>query len=165
MFKKKYNSWLKNIPWKVLRWEHTRRQHEQPRFESPTPFAHAPPSQASLPTWASAAPVAGVCSSPVPLVSTQGSEGEMIPRYFKCDEHCRKAIMPKQYTRKTTWGKTPLEEMESAAAEVKEGKKSIRTAARDRNIDSTWVPSTCIWICREKQYPCPCQLVKDTMCR
>ncbi|KAL1255148.1 hypothetical protein QQF64_013209 [Cirrhinus molitorella] len=28
-----------------------------------------------------------------------------------------------QYTRKTTWGKTPLEEMESATAEVKEGKK------------------------------------------
>ncbi len=43
--------------------------------------------------------------------------------------------MPRQYTRKTTWGKTPLEEMESAAAEVKEGKKSIRAAARDRYID------------------------------
>ena len=37
--------------------------------------------------------------------------------------------------RKTTWGKTSLEEMESAAAEVKEGKMSIRPAARDRNID------------------------------
>ncbi|KAK9977146.1 hypothetical protein ABG768_018967 [Culter alburnus] len=45
--------------------------------------------------------------------------------------------MPRKYTRKTTWGKTPLEEMESAAAEVKEGKKSIRAAARDRNIDKS----------------------------
>lgn len=45
--------------------------------------------------------------------------------------------MPRQYTRKTTWGKTPLEEMESAATEVKEGKKSIRAAARDRNIDKS----------------------------
>ncbi len=45
--------------------------------------------------------------------------------------------MPRQYTRKTTWGKTPLEEMESAAAEVKEGKKSIRAAARDINIDKS----------------------------
>ncbi len=45
--------------------------------------------------------------------------------------------MARQYTRKTTWGKTPLEEMESAAAEVKEGKKSIRAAARDRNIDKS----------------------------
>ncbi|KAL1268534.1 hypothetical protein QQF64_033897 [Cirrhinus molitorella] len=35
-----------------------------------------------------------------------------------------KAITPRQYTRKTTWGKIPLKEMESAAAEVKEGKKS-----------------------------------------
>lgn len=45
--------------------------------------------------------------------------------------------MPRQYTRKTTWGKTHLEEMESAAAEVKEGKKSIRAAARDRNINKS----------------------------
>ncbi len=45
--------------------------------------------------------------------------------------------MPRQDTRKTTWGKTPLKEMESAAAEVKEGKKSIRAAARDRNIDKS----------------------------
>ena len=26
--------------------------------------------------------------------------------------------MPRKYTRKTTWGQTPLEEMEKAAAEV-----------------------------------------------
>ena len=39
--------------------------------------------------------------------------------------------------RKTTWGKTSLEEMESAAAEVKEGKMSLRAAARDRNIDKS----------------------------
>lgn len=45
--------------------------------------------------------------------------------------------MPRKYTRKTTWGKTPLEEMESAASEVKEGKKSIRAAARERNIDKS----------------------------
>ncbi|KAL1249482.1 hypothetical protein QQF64_020487 [Cirrhinus molitorella] len=30
--------------------------------------------------------------------------------------------MPRQYTRKTTWGKTPLEEMESATAEKNPGK-------------------------------------------
>jgi len=35
--------------------------------------------------------------------------------------------MPRQYTRQTTWGKIPFE-MESAAAQVKEG-KSIRAAA------------------------------------
>uniref|UniRef100_A0A3B4VRY6 HTH psq-type domain-containing protein n=1 Tax=Seriola dumerili TaxID=41447 RepID=A0A3B4VRY6_SERDU len=45
--------------------------------------------------------------------------------------------MPRKYIRKTTWGKTPLEEMESAASEVKEGKKSIRAAARERNIDKS----------------------------
>lgn len=38
--------------------------------------------------------------------------------------------MPRQYTKKTPWGKTPLDEMESAVTEVKKGKKSIRAAAR-----------------------------------
>ncbi|KAK9523099.1 hypothetical protein VZT92_019523 [Zoarces viviparus] len=45
--------------------------------------------------------------------------------------------MPRNYTRKTTWGQTPLAEMESAAAEVMQGKKSLRKAGRDRNIDKT----------------------------
>ncbi|CAJ1067756.1 hypothetical protein cypCar_00021836 [Xyrichtys novacula] len=45
--------------------------------------------------------------------------------------------MPRKYTRKTSWGKTPLEEIEIAASEVKEGKKSIRAAARERNIDQS----------------------------
>ena len=42
--------------------------------------------------------------------------------------------MPRKYTRKTTWGKTPLEEMEKAAAEVMAG-KALRAAARDSSID------------------------------
>ena len=46
-------------------------------------------------------------------------------------------IVEKSSCRKTTWGKTSLEEMESAAAEVKEGKMSLRAAARDRNIDKS----------------------------
>ncbi|KAK9528397.1 hypothetical protein VZT92_012560 [Zoarces viviparus] len=45
--------------------------------------------------------------------------------------------MPRNYTRKTTWGQTPLAEMESAAAEVMQGKKSLRKAGGDRNIDKT----------------------------
>lgn len=45
--------------------------------------------------------------------------------------------MPRNYTRKTTWGQTPLAEMESAASEVMQGKKSLRKAGRDRNIDKT----------------------------
>uniref|UniRef100_A0A8C2WXR9 Zgc:113274 n=1 Tax=Cyclopterus lumpus TaxID=8103 RepID=A0A8C2WXR9_CYCLU len=45
--------------------------------------------------------------------------------------------MPRNYTRKTTWGQTPLAEMESVAAEVMQGKKSLRKAGRDRNIDKT----------------------------
>ncbi|XP_076860748.1 uncharacterized protein LOC143513952 [Brachyhypopomus gauderio] len=42
--------------------------------------------------------------------------------------------MPRKYTRKTTWVQTPLEDLESAAAEVMQGKKSLRKAGRDRNI-------------------------------
>ncbi|XP_053286201.1 uncharacterized protein LOC128447848 isoform X2 [Pleuronectes platessa] len=45
--------------------------------------------------------------------------------------------MPRNYTRKTTRGQTPLAEMETAAAEVMQGKKSLRKAGRDRNIDKT----------------------------
>ncbi|CAB1437803.1 unnamed protein product [Pleuronectes platessa] len=45
--------------------------------------------------------------------------------------------MPRNYTRKTTWGQTPLAEMESAGAEVMQGKMSLRKAGRDRNIDKT----------------------------
>uniref|UniRef100_A0A3B5QKH3 Zgc:113274 n=1 Tax=Xiphophorus maculatus TaxID=8083 RepID=A0A3B5QKH3_XIPMA len=45
--------------------------------------------------------------------------------------------MPRKYTRKTTWGQTPLAELESAAAEVRQGKQSLRKAGRDRNIDKT----------------------------
>jgi len=45
--------------------------------------------------------------------------------------------MPRNYTRKTTWGQTPLAEMEMAAAEVMQGKKSLRKAGTDRNIDKT----------------------------
>ncbi|XP_059925954.1 uncharacterized protein zgc:113274 [Gadus macrocephalus] len=45
--------------------------------------------------------------------------------------------MPRQYSRKTTWGKTTLKEMERATAEVKEGKMSLRAVARDRNIDKS----------------------------
>lgn len=45
--------------------------------------------------------------------------------------------MPRAYTRKTTWGQTPLTEMERAADEVKQGKKSLREAARERNIDKS----------------------------
>ncbi|XP_034535041.1 uncharacterized protein zgc:113274 [Notolabrus celidotus] len=42
--------------------------------------------------------------------------------------------MPRSYKRKTNWGSTPLEEMERAAADVKGG-KSIRSVAKDRNVD------------------------------
>lgn len=45
--------------------------------------------------------------------------------------------MPRKYTRKTPRGQTPLTEMKSAAAEVKEGKKPLRAVARDRNIDKS----------------------------
>ena len=45
--------------------------------------------------------------------------------------------MLRQYTRKTTWGKTALKEMERAAIEIKQGKKSLRAASRDRNIDKS----------------------------
>lgn len=45
--------------------------------------------------------------------------------------------MPRIYKRRTTWGQTPLSEMESAAAEVMEGKMSLREAARERSIDKT----------------------------
>ena len=42
--------------------------------------------------------------------------------------------MPRTYKRKTSWGSTPLEEMERAANDVKGG-KSIRSVAKERNID------------------------------
>lgn len=45
--------------------------------------------------------------------------------------------MPRIYKRKTAWGQTPLSDMESAAAEVMEGRMSIREAARARHIDKT----------------------------
>ncbi|XP_062253798.1 zinc finger MYM-type protein 4-like isoform X3 [Platichthys flesus] len=45
--------------------------------------------------------------------------------------------MPRNYTRKTTRGQTSFAEMEIAAAEVMQGKKSLRKAGRDRNIDKT----------------------------
>ena len=45
--------------------------------------------------------------------------------------------MPRNYTRKTTWGQTTLAEMESAAAEIMQGMKTLRKAGRDRNIDKT----------------------------
>ena len=48
--------------------------------------------------------------------------------------HCRKGIMPRTYKRKTSWGSTPLEEMKRAASDVKGG-KSIRSVAKERNID------------------------------
>uniref|UniRef100_A0A672IK21 HTH CENPB-type domain-containing protein n=1 Tax=Salarias fasciatus TaxID=181472 RepID=A0A672IK21_SALFA len=44
--------------------------------------------------------------------------------------------MPREYTRKTTWGKASLEEMEKAAAEVKAGQKSLRDF-KDKNIDKS----------------------------
>ncbi|XP_039462551.1 uncharacterized protein LOC120436157 isoform X1 [Oreochromis aureus] len=45
-----------------------------------------------------------------------------------------KDIMPRTYRRKTSWGSTPLEEIERAASEVKGG-KSIRSVAKERQID------------------------------
>ncbi|XP_063325405.1 uncharacterized protein zgc:113274 [Pelmatolapia mariae] len=42
--------------------------------------------------------------------------------------------MPRTYRRKTSWGSTPLEEIERAASEVKGG-KSIRSVAKERQID------------------------------
>uniref|UniRef100_A0A8C4E9S0 HTH CENPB-type domain-containing protein n=1 Tax=Dicentrarchus labrax TaxID=13489 RepID=A0A8C4E9S0_DICLA len=42
--------------------------------------------------------------------------------------------MPRTYKRKTSWGSTPLEEMERAANDVKGG-KSIRSVAKERDID------------------------------
>ena len=42
--------------------------------------------------------------------------------------------MPRHYRRKTDSGSTPLEEMRSAAAEVKGG-KSIRKVSKERQID------------------------------
>ncbi|CAB1442208.1 unnamed protein product [Pleuronectes platessa] len=45
--------------------------------------------------------------------------------------------MPRNYTRKTTWGQSPLAEMESEDAEDMQRKKSLRKAGRDRNIDKT----------------------------
>ncbi|XP_019212111.1 uncharacterized protein LOC109200988 [Oreochromis niloticus] len=42
--------------------------------------------------------------------------------------------MPRTYRRKTSWGSTPLEEIERAASEVKGG-KSIRSVATERQID------------------------------
>lgn len=44
--------------------------------------------------------------------------------------------MPRNYKRRTNWGSTPLEEMERAATDVKGG-KSIRSVAKERNIDRT----------------------------
>ena len=46
----------------------------------------------------------------------------------------RKSIVPRTYKGKTSWGSTPLEEMERAANDVKGG-KSIRSVAKERNID------------------------------
>ncbi|GLD75025.1 uncharacterized protein AKAME5_002635800 [Lates japonicus] len=42
--------------------------------------------------------------------------------------------MPRNYTRKTRWGLTPIEEMKRAVSDVKGG-KSIRSVAKERNID------------------------------
>jgi len=42
--------------------------------------------------------------------------------------------MPRTYKRKTSWGSTPLKEMERAATDIKGG-KSIRSVAKERNID------------------------------
>ncbi|XP_071385613.1 uncharacterized protein [Centroberyx affinis] len=42
--------------------------------------------------------------------------------------------MPRTYKRKNNWGSTPLEEMERAVIDVTGG-KSIRSVAKDRNID------------------------------
>uniref|UniRef100_A0A669F7P6 Zgc:113274 n=1 Tax=Oreochromis niloticus TaxID=8128 RepID=A0A669F7P6_ORENI len=42
--------------------------------------------------------------------------------------------MPRTYRRKTSWGSTPLEEIERRASEVKGG-KSIRSVAKERQID------------------------------
>lgn len=48
--------------------------------------------------------------------------------------------MPRTYKRRTNWGSTPLEEMERAAIDV-EGGKSIRSVAKDRNIDRSTLRS------------------------
>uniref|UniRef100_A0A4W6C0P6 Zgc:113274 n=1 Tax=Lates calcarifer TaxID=8187 RepID=A0A4W6C0P6_LATCA len=42
--------------------------------------------------------------------------------------------MPRNYTRKTRWGLTPIEEMKRAVSDAKGG-KSIRSVAKERNID------------------------------
>ena len=42
--------------------------------------------------------------------------------------------MPRTYKRKTSWGSTALEKMERAANDVKGG-KSIRSVAKETNID------------------------------
>ena len=45
--------------------------------------------------------------------------------------------MPRQYQRKTSWGQTPLADMERAADEVIRGQTSLRQAGRDSNIDKS----------------------------
>uniref|UniRef100_A0A4W6CZ35 Uncharacterized protein n=1 Tax=Lates calcarifer TaxID=8187 RepID=A0A4W6CZ35_LATCA len=42
--------------------------------------------------------------------------------------------IPRNYTRTTRWGLTPIEEMKRAVSDVKGG-KSIRSVAKERNID------------------------------
>lgn len=54
--------------------------------------------------------------------------------YLSYVNYYRKDIMPRTYRRKTSWGSTPLEEIERAASEVKGG-KSIRSVAKERQID------------------------------
>ncbi|XP_018543368.2 LOW QUALITY PROTEIN: uncharacterized protein LOC108890839 [Lates calcarifer] len=43
--------------------------------------------------------------------------------------------MPRNYTRKTRWGLTPIEEMKRAVSDVKGQQWSIRSVAKERNID------------------------------
>ncbi|CAB1438365.1 unnamed protein product [Pleuronectes platessa] len=53
--------------------------------------------------------------------------------------------MPRNYTRKTTWGQTPLTEMESAAAEVMQGKKYPEGEAGNENTYIT-IYSLTVWM-------------------
>ncbi|KAI4800772.1 hypothetical protein KUCAC02_007070 [Chaenocephalus aceratus] len=61
--------------------------------------------------------------------------------------------MPRNYTRKTTWGQTPLAEMESAAAEVMQGNNSITSAERGElvtvvcalNAAGNAIPPMCVF--------------------